>query len=351
MAKPVPPSKSNRSPLSPGSLRDRRELASLVRRARVLLFLLGGIVLLGFLAAPRDTLAQTNKSRTAKARVNGAPIDLNSEFKEEQAAPAVPPAPGGGLGLEGFSPEKLVSPEGITSTINMMLMLTLLTLAPSIFIMSTCFIRFIIVLGLLRQALGTQQLPPNQVIVSLSLFLAFTVMSPVWTQSYQQGIRPYTSNEEINLEEGNDRLSQTFVNTVRPLRRFMFQQIDHAQNTDSLAVFINYQRNRPGFVEPETYEDVSIWALMPAFMLSELKTAFTIGFVIYLPFVIIDMVIASVLISMGMMMLPPVLISLPFKLLLFVLIDGWTLTVGMLLKSVAIGETATALVQTALPFV
>ena len=237
----------------------------------------------------------------------------------------------------GLDVEKMLSPGGLPSTLKIMLMLTVLSLAPSILIMTTSFIRFVIVLSLLRQALGTQQLPPNQVIVSLSLFLTFLIMAPVWKQSYHEGIRPYTSPEAgraaVTLEEA-------YHNTVRPLRRFMIDQIDKTGNGDAIWMFLEFQRPDPdteggrNYVPPENYEDVDTVVLLPAFMMSELKTAFLIGFMLYLPFLVIDMVISSVLISMGMMMMPPVLISIPFKLLLFVMIDGWHITVGMLLDSV-----------------
>jgi len=209
--------------------------------------------------------------------------------------------------------------------------LTVLSVAPSILIMTTCFMRFVIVLGLLRQALGTQQLPPNQVIVSLCLFLTFLVMSPVWKEAYYQGIAPYTNpkagEQPITLDEAVQR-------TARPLRRFMIEQIQRTDNADVVMTFLDFQHPDEKTPIPENLEDVDTVVLLPSFMVSELKTAFIIGFQIYLPFLVIDMVIATVLISMGMMMLPPVLISLPFKLLLFVLIDGWALTVGMLLESV-----------------
>jgi len=236
-----------------------------------------------------------------------------------------------------LQPEQMLSPSGLSSTLNLMLMLTVLSLAPSILMMTTCFIRFVIVFGLLRQALGTQQLPPNQVLVSLSLFLTFMVMAPVWKQSYEHGIRPYTQPAP---GFPSPSLETTFQNTVLPLRRFMSDQIDRAGNRDTVWLFLEYQRPDPDSPEaltwrdPETYDEVPLTVLLPAYMLSELKAAFLIGFQLYLPFVIIDMVISAILISMGMMMLPPVLISLPFKLLLFVLIDGWALTVGMMLESV-----------------
>lgn len=229
--------------------------------------------------------------------------------------------------------EQMLSPGGLSSTLKIMLVLTVISLAPSILIMTTCFMRFVIVMGLLRQALGTQQLPPNQILVSLCLFLTFLVMSPVWKEAYDQGIRPYTNpvagQEPITLDEAYHR-------TIHPLRQFMIEQIQRTDNVDAIATFLDFQHpsssERPPV--PENLDEVDTIVLLPAFMLSELKTAFVIGFQIYLPFLVIDMVIATVLVSMGMMMLPPVLISLPFKLLLFVLIDGWALTVGMLLESV-----------------
>lgn len=244
------------------------------------------------------------------------------------AAPAVP------LGLD---VNQLTSPQGLTSSLKVMLLLTVLSLAPSILMMTTCFIRFVIVLGLLRQALGTQQLPPNQVIVSLCLFLTIMVMMPVWQESYDAGIRPYSN--PLPGEAPIDEYT-AFQRAVGPVRRFMADQIDRADNGDAIWMFLDYQRPIAGttaarnYVEPQSYEEVPLSVLIPAYMLSELKTSFLIGFQIYLPFLVIDLVISALLISMGMMMLPPVLISLPLKLLLFVLIDGWFLTVGMLLESV-----------------
>ncbi|MCL4108179.1 UNVERIFIED_CONTAM: hypothetical protein GTU68_066102 [Idotea baltica] len=198
---------------------------------------------------------------------------------------------------------------------------TVLSIAPSILIMTTCFVRFVIVLGLLKQALGTNNLPPNQVIVSLCLFLTLLVMGPVWKQAYEDGIGPYTE------QPGSLTASEAFTRTAAPLRKFMSDQIENA-STYPLAA----NSSAPPV---ETYDEVPLTVLLPAYMLSEIKTAFVIGFQIYLPFLVIDMVVSSVLVSMGMVMLPPVMVSLPFKLLLFVLIDGWFLTVGMLLQSVA----------------
>ncbi len=223
-------------------------------------------------------------------------------------------------------PDQWTSPEGLSATIQVMLLLTVLSLAPAVLLMTTCFVRIVVVLGLLRQAIGTQQLPPSQVITSMALFLTLLIMAPVWKQVYDQAIRPYT-NHEISLEEA-------WTAGAAPIRRFMSMQIDRCGNREDVYLFLDYvpEKDAPegGY---EHYEQVPLQALLPAFMLSELKTAFLIGFQIYLPFLIVDMVIASVMVSMGMLMLPPVIISLPFKLLLFVLLDGWHLVVGMLMES------------------
>ena len=226
-------------------------------------------------------------------------------------------------GLAG-GPEQWTSPVGLSSTIQVMLLLTVLSLAPAVLLMTTCFVRIVVVLGLLRQALGTQQLPPSQVITSLALFISLLIMAPVWKQVYNDAIVPYT-NQQIDL-------NQAWTAGVEPIREFMSMQIDRTGNSEDVYLFLDYI-NRDSDVSPSDYDEVPLTALLPAFMLSELKTAFLIGFQIYLPFLIVDMVIASVMVSMGMLMLPPVMISLPFKLLLFVLLDGWNLVVGMLLES------------------
>jgi len=219
-------------------------------------------------------------------------------------------------------PEHWTSPEGLSSTLQVMLLLTVLSIAPALLLMTTCFVRVIVVLGLLRQAIGTQQLPPSQVITAMSLFITLLIMTPVWKQVYQDAIVPYTERR-IDLD-------QAWTKGIQPIRRFMSMQIERTDNSDDVRLFMSYL---PDYPEPQSYDDVPLQALLPAFMLSELKTAFLIGFQVYLPFLILDMVIASVMVSMGMLMLPPVLISLPFKLLLFVLVDGWYLVVGMLMES------------------
>jgi len=225
-------------------------------------------------------------------------------------------------GLAG-GPEQWTSPEGLSSTLQIMLLLTVISLAPSVLLMTTCFVRILVVFGLLRQALGTQQLPPSQVLTSISLFLTLMIMMPVWKQVYDNSVLPYTQRR-IGLE-------QAWEGGIQPIRRFMSQQIQRTGNEADIRMFYRYMPS--GTPEWTDYNDVPLQALLPAYMLSELKTAFLIGFQIYLPFLILDIVVASITISMGMMMLPPVMISLPFKLLLFVLVDGWHLVVDMLLRS------------------
>ncbi len=227
-----------------------------------------------------------------------------------------------GGGLAG-GPDAWTSPQGLTSALQVLLMLTVLSLAPAVLLMTTCFVRMIIVFGLLKQAIGTQQLPPSQVLTSITLFLTLLIMSPVWKQVYDDGIAPYTS-KQISLDEA-------WTAGVRPVRKFMSMQIDRTGNGADVWLFYKYlPKDTP---TPSSYDDVPLAALLPAFMLSELKTAFLIGFQIYIPFVVLDIVIAVVTVSMGLLMLPPSMISLPFKLLLFVLVDGWHLVVGMLLDS------------------
>lgn len=209
------------------------------------------------------------------------------------------------------------NPQEVVNTVKIILMMTVLTLAPAILIMMTGFSRIIIVLSFLRQALGTQQMPPNQLLVGLALFLTFFVMRPAFEEVNATALQPFLSNK-LNQEQALDA-------ALVPLRRFMFNQ---TRDSD-LSLFVKLAK----VDAPKTRQDVPTTVLVPAFIISELKTAFQIGFVIYLPFLVIDMVIASVLMAMGMMMLPPVVISLPFKIMLFVLVDGWTLLVGSMVKS------------------
>ncbi len=209
------------------------------------------------------------------------------------------------------------SPEDVSVTVQIVLLITLLSLAPAFLVLLTSFTRIIIVLSLLRHALSTQQMPPNQVLIGLALFLTFFIMAPVFTDINNQAIKPYM-NGEIQQREAFDR-------AIVPLRNFMLKQT----REKDLALFI-----RAGnYPQPANESEVPTIALIPAFVISELKTAFQMGFMLFIPFLIIDMVVASVLMSMGMMMLPPIMISLPFKILLFVLVDGWYLLVQSLIAS------------------
>jgi len=204
--------------------------------------------------------------------------------------------------------------EDYVFSIRLLIMLTILTLAPSILIMLTSFTRIVIVLSFIRNALGMQQTPPNQVIIGLALFLTFFVMAPVGSEINSSAIQPYV-NEEITFDEALDR-------AMEPVREFMFKQT----RDKDLALFINISQTKA-----DNLAQIPNHVLIPAFIISELKTAFQIGFVIYIPFLVIDMVVSSTLMSMGMMMLPPVIISLPFKILLFILVDGWNLIVKSLI--------------------
>lgn len=208
-------------------------------------------------------------------------------------------------------------PDDIVSSIKILLMITVLTLAPAILIMMTGFTRIIIVLSFIRQAIGTQQMPPNQLLIGLALFLTFFVMQPHFSELNNKAVQPFLDGK-INQEQAVDA-------ALLPMRRFMFNQT----RDKDLALFINLSKSE----KPKTRADVKTTVLIPAFIVSELKTAFQIGFIIYLPFLVIDMVVASVLMAMGMMMLPPVVVSMPFKIMLFVLVDGWGLLVGSMVKS------------------
>jgi flagellar biosynthetic protein FliP len=208
--------------------------------------------------------------------------------------------------------------ENFSGAMQMVIMLTVLSLAPAILIMMTSFTRIVIVMSLLRQALGTQQLPPNQVIIGLSLFMTFLVMRPTWQEVNRTALQPYLHRDIEQPEALN--------NALVPIRGFMINQIRKANNDEDVMLFTDFANEKP-----KTWGDVSTLSLIPGFMLSELKIAFTLGFKVYLPFLVIDMVISTVLVSMGMMMLPPSLVSLPFKLLLFVLVDGWRLITGGLM--------------------
>jgi len=209
------------------------------------------------------------------------------------------------------------SPTQLVKSLNIVIIMTLLVLAPSIVLVMTSFVRLLVVFAFLKQALGTQQMPPSQILVSLALVLTFFIMKPYATEAYNNGIQPYME-QKIGYQEA-------FTKSVAPFKNFM---IKNTREKD-LALFYRI-RHLPN---PKTAKDVDLTTLIPAFMISELKTAFEIGFLIYLPFLIIDMVVSAILMSLGMMMLPPVMISMPFKLLVFILVDGWNLLVQNLVLS------------------
>ena len=208
------------------------------------------------------------------------------------------------------------TPQDFTNGLQILIWLTILSLAPSILIMTTCFVRLIVVLALTRQALGAGVLPPNQVITSLALILTFFIMAPTFNEINEKALQPYMQNQitqQVALDRG-----------IEPIRKFMFKQTHQKE----LALFVRMAK----IEKPKNEKDIPTYVLLPSFIMSELKTAFTIGFVVYLPFLVIDIVVSSVLVSMGMMFLPPTMIALPFKLIMFVLVDGWYLIVKSLVE-------------------
>jgi flagellar biosynthetic protein FliP len=279
------------------------------------------IALLGLLCAasargdsPSDGAALSPASIATDAQSRATPPASGPADSATDSAKAL-----GGV-ASGFKVPDLTKRENVSSAMQLVVLLTVLSLAPAILIMMTSFTRIVIVLSLLRQALGTQQLPPNQVLVGLAMFMTFLIMGPTWSRVNGNALQPYmdghiTQNQALHLAQ-------------QPVRNFMIAQINRAGNAGDVLLFCDFAGEHP-----RDWKDVGTMTIVPGFMLSELKTAFLMGFKIYLPFLVIDMVISSVLTSMGMMMLPPALISLPFKLLLFVLVDGWHLITASLLGS------------------
>lgn len=209
------------------------------------------------------------------------------------------------------------NPQDVSTVLQVVFLVTILSLAPSILVMMTSFVRLIIVFSFVRKALGVQMMPPNQVLMGLSLFLTFFIMSPTFSEMNERGLQPYL-NEKISFQDG---LTEVGI----PMKKFMLRQV----HEKDVALFLRVS-DKP---TPKTAMDISFDVLIPAFMISELKTAFIIGFIIYIPFLVLDMIVASILLSMGMMMLPPIMISLPFKIILFVMVDGWNLVVKQLVGS------------------
>lgn len=240
-------------------------------------------------------------------------LPLCSRAESASATSSAPP-------LLSISTNQTAEPGELSVVLQIFLLMTVLSLAPSILIMLTCFTRIAIVLSLMRQAIGAQQLPPNQIIIGLALFLTIFVMTPVWQQINNEALQPYLQ-KQLNQE-------QAFDKALEPIRKFMFKQT----REKDLALLVNIAK----VDRPKNVDDVPTLVLIPAYIISELKTAFQIGFMLYVPFLVIDMVVASVLLSMGMMMLPPITVSLPFKLMIFVLADGWYLIVGSLVKSIVV---------------
>lgn len=216
-----------------------------------------------------------------------------------------------------FGLDQATGPEDVAVTLQIIFLLTIVTLAPAILTLLTSFTRIIIVFSFLRTAMGTQQMPPTQILVGLALFLTFYIMSPVFNEMNKIGLQPYMN--------GTLNFSQALTETKKPLRQFLLKNT----RKKDVMTFLNIS----GAERPKTADDIPDLVLIPAFVVSELQTAFQMGFMLFLPFLIIDFVVASVLLSMGMMMLPPIMISLPFKILLFILVDGWGLIVGSLVKS------------------
>jgi flagellar biosynthetic protein FliP len=227
--------------------------------------------------------------------------------------------PGISISDEGITITSTDDPEEISNSIKLLLYLTVLSILPSILIMMTSFTRIIIVLSFLRNAMGTQQMPPNQVLIGLALFLTLFIMSPVISDLNEQALKPFSENE-ISMEQAIDNASGV-------MKDFMLNRARTREK--DLALFANIA----GLDAPEDINDLPMTVVIPAFIISELTVAFKIGFMLYIPFLVIDMVVASTLMSMGMMMLPPVMISLPFKILLFLLVDGWNLLAGMIIQS------------------
>jgi flagellar biosynthesis protein FliP len=308
-----------------------------LRAAMVRGVLLIGVLSTVLLAGPMDGVYSTAPSAENEDSSSVVEDQADSSFGRASDEPSysshlfeswpepVPPSQSGNVVV---SPEVWTSPERVQSTLQVVLLMSVISLAPAILLMTTSFVRIVVVLGLLRQALGAQQLPPNQVITSLAMFMSLLLMTPVWNEVYHDAVQPYTDPEVAMSWD------EAWQAGIQPIRRFMSRQIEIAGNSDDVWLFYQYLPDAQDS-EPSTYDDVPLQVLLPAFVLSELKVAFLIGFQVYLPFLILDIVVSSITVSMGMVMIPPTMISLPLKLMLFVLVDGWNLVVGMLMQSFA----------------
>jgi flagellar biosynthetic protein FliP len=240
------------------------------------------------------------------------------------ASPAAATGTGSDVEAVGGLVRSLVGSRSLDATLSAALMFGVVSLAPAVLLMTTCFVRMSVVLSLVRQGLGTAQLPSNQIVTSLALFLSAMVMWPVWTTAYRAGVEPY--------QAGEITLTQAYEQGSLPIRRWMANQIEQAGNRDTMLLFLERHPEAPR--QPATYDEVPLETLLPAFLVSELETAFTIGFRMLLPFLVLDVLVATLVVSTGLVMLPPTLVSLPLKLLVFVMADGWSLVVKSLLDSV-----------------
>ena len=241
---------------------------------------------------------------------------------EAAAAPATTAAPAATAWPDMLG--RFLGGRSLDTTLSAAIMFGVASLAPAVLLMTTSFVRMSVVLSLLRQGLGTQQMPSNQIVTSLALFLSAMVMWPIWTQAYREGVEPY--------QQGRIELSAAYEQGTLPIRRWMATQIEQAGNRDTMLLFLARHPAAPK--EIKTYDDVPVESLLPAFLVSELETAFAIGLRLMLPFLVLDLIVATLVVSTGLVMLPPTLVSLPLKLLVFVMADGWSLVVQSLLDSV-----------------
>jgi len=314
--------------------------ATLILVSFVTLLLAGSVASAQGLGPAVPSFSDSGAGSDMVGVLGGGGEDINPLTVLRDAGNLIQGASNTGNAIQGGSSAQ--SEGGISVALNIMLLLTVIALVPSVMLMTTSFVRIMVVLALLRQAMGTQSLPPAQVITGLALFMTALVMKPTVDRIWNEAVVPYQNGQISDVDVLWDRASN-------PMRDFMFDQIEATDNWSSLFMILNYQGIDTSEPEKIKRSDVSTISLIPAYMLSELKVSFLMGFRVYLPFLVIDMVIASLLISMSMMMLPPVLISLPFKLMLFVMVDGWSLIVGSLLESfVREGDAVRASATTAM---
>jgi flagellar biosynthesis protein FliP len=273
--------------------------------------------------------AAANQAAAVAASVVPVAVESRQEAPAPPPAPVPPPAPtrAGDLPLSALLPESVLEGRSLGALLPSALLFGAATLAPAVLLMTTCFVRISVVLGLVRQGLGAAGVPGNQVVASLAIFLSALVMWPVWTQAWDQGLAPY--------QEGSLDAATAFERGSLPIRRWMAAQIEQAGNRDTMLLFL--ERHPAGPQQAATYDEVPLEALLPAFLVSELETAFAIGFRLLLPFLVLDILVATLAAATGLVMLPPTLVSLPLKLLVFVAADGWTLVVRGLLDGFAAG--------------